>query len=194
MILYRRHLPHQYQIGQPVFVTWRLYGSLPPSRAFPPATLTSGQAFDALDRLLDGTQTGPLYLRQEPIAGMIVEAIRFSESTLRRYSLHAFVVMANHVHVLISPHVALPALMKSLKSFTAKRANQMLARTGSPFWQEESYDHCVRNEREFERIRAYVEDNPVRAGMVREATEFRWSSAWRPSWSSAADQEVRPTQ
>jgi hypothetical protein len=53
----------------------------------------------------------------------------------------------------------------------------MLVRTGSPFWQEESYDHCVRNDREFERIRAYIEENPVRAGLAGEAAEFRWSSA-----------------
>lgn len=194
MILYRRHLPHRYEIGQPVFVTWRLHGSLPTSRAFPPGTLTSGEAFAAFDRLLDEARTGPLYLRQEPIALMVVEAMNFGERTLERYSLHAFVVMANHVHVLMSPQVPLPTLMKSLKSFTARRANRMLARTGSPFWQEESYDHLVRNDREFERILAYIEDNPVRAGLVREAREFRWSSAWeRPSGSSAADLEVRPT-
>ena len=108
---------------------------------------------------------------------MVVEAIHFGERGLHRYLLHAFVVMANHVHLLISPHVPLPALIKSLKSLTARRANQMLVRTGSPFWQEESYDHCVRNDREFERIRAYIEENPVRAGLAGEAAEFRWSSA-----------------
>ncbi|MGC9971185.1 MAG: transposase [Bryobacteraceae bacterium] len=158
-------------------MTWRLHGSLPASRAFPPETLTSGQAFAAFDRLLDNARTGPLYLRQEGIARMVVEAIHFGERGLHRYLLHAFVVMANHVHLLISPHVPLPALIKSLKSLTARRANQMLVRTGSPFWQEESYDHCVRNDREFERIRAYIEENPVRAGLAGEAAEFRWSSA-----------------
>ena len=53
----------------------------------------------------------------------------------------------------------------------------MLGLTGRPFWQDESYDHMVRNEREFEKIRSYIEENPVRAGLVREASEYRWSSA-----------------
>ena len=91
--------------------------------------------------------------------------------------LACLVVMPNHVHLLATPAVALPQLMKSLKGITAKRANAMLALTGSSFWQEESYDHLVRHEQEFEKIRNYIEENPVRAGLVREASEYRWSSA-----------------
>jgi len=53
----------------------------------------------------------------------------------------------------------------------------MLGLTGKPFWQDESYDHLVRHEREFEKIRRYIEENPVRAGLVSEASEYRWSSA-----------------
>jgi hypothetical protein len=48
----------------------------------------------------------------------------------------------------------------------------MLALTGRPFWQEESYDHLVRDRREFEKIRNYVERNPMRAGWVRDASEY----------------------
>jgi hypothetical protein len=73
-----------------------------------------------------------------------------------------------------------------LKGITAKRANSMLGLTGRPFWQEESYDHLVRNEREFEKIKHYIETNPVRAGLVMEANEYRWSSA-----ASGADAPVR---
>jgi putative transposase len=72
----------------------------------------------------------------------------------------------NHVHLLVTPAVALCKLTKSLKGITAKRANAMLALTGSPFWQEESYDHLVREEGEFYKIRRYIEENPVRAGLV----------------------------
>ena len=60
--------------------------------------------------------------------------------------------MPNHVHLLATPTVALPKLTKSLKGMTSKRANTILAMTGSCFWQEESYDHRVRTEREFEKI------------------------------------------
>lgn len=145
-----------------------------------------------MDRLLDEARTGPLYLRQETVAEMMVEAIHHNASALEHYSLHAFVVMANHVHLLISPHAPLPTLMKSLKGITAKRANQMLARKGR-FWQEESYDHQARNDLEFERIRRYIEENPVRAGLVREPAEFPWSSAREAARGPLADQGVRPT-
>jgi putative transposase len=193
MTFYRRRLPHFYAAGQPVFVTWRLHGSLPPDRAFPPAALTSGQAFAALDRLLDEAKSGPFYLRQPPIADMIVEAIQYNATTLQHYILHAFVVMPNHVHLLATPSVPLPKLTKSIKSITAKRGNAMLALTGNPFWQEESYDHLVRNQREFESIRKYIEGNPVRAGLAQDANEYRWSSAGWATRGSPADQGVRPT-
>jgi REP element-mobilizing transposase RayT len=149
-----------------------------------------------MDRLLDESRSGSLYLLQPAIAEMIVEAIEYNAGSLRHYVLHAFVVMPNHVHLLVTPSVPLPRLTKSLKGITAKRANQILALTGRSFWQEESYDHLVRNQREFEKIRFYIEQNPVRAGLVKEASEYRWSSAgWatggRPRTEGSAPQ-VRP--
>lgn len=66
--------------------------------------------------------------------------------------------------------------------------------TGKSFWQEESYDHMVRDQEEFDRIRRYIEQNPVRAGLVKETCEYRWSSAGLAATGrSPADQEVRPT-
>jgi REP element-mobilizing transposase RayT len=124
---------------------------------------------------------------------MIVEAIQYNSNVLGHYLLHAFVVMLNHVHLLATPTVALPKLTKSLKGITAKRANAMWGLTGSPFWQEESFDRLVRHAGEFERIRNYIEENPVRAGLVRKASEFRWSSAGWATGGSPADQGVRPT-
>ncbi len=68
---YRRRLPHWDIPEAPVFVTWRLCGSLPQERSFLPEHLTSGEAFVALDRLLDSTRMGPVYLRQDKIAGIV---------------------------------------------------------------------------------------------------------------------------
>ena len=72
------------------------------------------------------------------------------------------------------------------KGITAKRANAITALAGSPFWQDESYDYLVRNQREFDRIRRYIEENPVRAGLVTEPSQYRWSSAdvGRTPWSA----------
>jgi putative transposase len=177
MTFYRRRLPHFYETEQPIFLTWCLHDSLPSNRAFPKNTLNSGHAFGAMDRLLDEARSEMFYLRRPGVADMIVNAIEYNAAVLGHYRLNAFVVMPNHVHLLVTPAVALPKLTKSLKGITAKRANAILALTGSPFWQEESYDHLVRHGREFDKIRDYIEENPVRSGLVREASEYRWSSA-----------------
>ena len=95
--------------------------------------------------------------------------------------------MPNHVHTLVTAAVPLPKLTKSLKGITAKKANAILGRTGRPFWQEESFVHVVRDKKEFEKIWNYIEQNPVRAGLVREASEYWWSSASSATWASLAD-------
>jgi REP-associated tyrosine transposase len=194
MIPHRRRLPHFSGIGQPVFLTWRLHGSLPPNRAFPCERLTSGEAFAAMDRLLDAARSGPTYFRQAELAAMMAHAILYNSTVLGHYTPHAWVVMPNHVHLLIPPSVPLPEPMKSLKGITAKRANEMLGRTGEPFWQDEGYDHAVRVPQEFERTGRYVENNPVRAGLAAEAEKYRWSSAAGETGGSPADQGVCPTR
>ena len=146
-----------------------------------------------MDRLLDEARTGMVFLGQPDVADMVVGAIRYNSETLKHYELHAFVVMPNHVHLLITPIIVLPKLMKSLKGITAKRANAILALTGTRFWQEESYDHLVRDHREFEKIRRYIENNPVRAGLVKDPSDYRWSSAAEATGGSPADQGLRPT-
>jgi hypothetical protein len=64
-----RRLPHFSVVGVPLFVTFRLHGSLPRGRAFRPDVLTSnGEAFAAMDRLLDTARSGPSALRRPEIA------------------------------------------------------------------------------------------------------------------------------
>jgi REP element-mobilizing transposase RayT len=138
--------------------------------------MNSGQAFVWMDRFLDTSTSGPQYLRQPVIAQMVVDAIRRGV-TLGHYRLDAYVVMANHVHLLIVPGIPVSRLLKSLKGYTAREANRCLGRTGEAFWQAESYDHWARDEREWARIKAYIEDNPVKAGLVKSAAGYQWSSA-----------------
>ncbi len=85
--------------------------------------------------------------------------------------------MPNHVHLLIVPKVEVPVLMRWLKGSTARRANLILGRTGQPFWQDESYDHYLRNGKSVLRTVEYIERNPVSAGLARSVEEWRWSSA-----------------
>ncbi|HVV45549.1 MAG TPA: transposase [Bryobacteraceae bacterium] len=128
--------------------------------------------------MLDAASSGPVYSRTPKIAQVVVEAIEYNASVFRHYELHVFAVMPNHGHLLVTPAVPLPVLLRSLKGITAKRGNVLLERTGDRFWQEESYDRVVRNSREFERLRFYVENHPVRAGIVEDSAAYQWSSAW----------------
>ena len=98
--------------------------------------------------------------------------------------------MANHVHVLLLPRIPPSRLLKSLKGYTAYQANRLLGRTGEPFWQRESYDHWVRSQEEWPRIAAYIENNPVKAGVVSQTEEISLGECAcdvaRPNWTRQA--------
>ena len=159
-----------------MFLTWHLHGSVPVSLLPPPGPLSPGQAFVWLDRQLESTRHGPLYLRHPEVAKIVVRSIHRG-AELGHYELVAYLVMANHVHLLIWPQIGPDRLLKSLKGTTAREANRLLGRTGEPFWQKESYDHWVRNAEELQKIRVYIESNPVKAGLVANLQDFLWSSA-----------------
>ena len=128
-----------------------------------------------MDRLLDNGRDGPTYLRIPGVAQLIENAIERGSGS--DYLLHAWVVMPNHVHLLITPQTDLPRIMQKLKGSSALKANQLLGRTGMTFWQEESYDRLVRDAVEFRKIENYIVQNPVRAGLAVSAEQYRWSSA-----------------
>jgi REP element-mobilizing transposase RayT len=79
-------------------------------------------------------------LSQEPIAQLVVESLCRGVE-LGQYQLGSFVLMANHVHVLLLPSIPPSLLPKAIKGYTAREANRLLERTGEPFWQRESCDH-----------------------------------------------------
>lgn len=174
----RRRLPHFDVPGQPQFITFRLQSSLPASRHFPAAHLTSGEAFLSMDRLLDGARSGPTYLRQAPTAQLLLTTLHRG-AEIEHYELHAWAILPNHVQLLITPRVSLSKLLAAIKAVAAKQANVFLRRTGQPFWQDESYDHLVRTADEFRRIQRYIESNPVTAGLTRTPEDYPWSSAYR---------------
>ena len=180
---FRRRLPHRHPEGKWLFVTWHLHGSLPQAMYPPPGKPSSSSAFVWMDRYLDAARCGPVYLAQEPIACIVAASLRRGV-LLGQYELGAYAIMANHVHVLLLPKISLSRLLQSLKGATARHANLLLGRTGETFWQAESYDHWVRDETEWDRIAAYIEDNPVKAGLVQCAEDYRWSSAGKLSGSA----------
>jgi REP element-mobilizing transposase RayT len=186
-MFYRRRLPHwQPDIAEEtfLFVAWRLAGSIPRMRApqrlageSACPTLSAGRAFLAWDREVDKAAYGPVWLRDAQVARVVADALLYGDTGRHYYQLRAWVVMPNHVHVLLRPEVSLPVITRWLKGSTARQANLPLGRTGKVFWQDESFDHRVRDEMELEHIARYVEHNPVSAGLASNARDWPWSSA-----------------
>ena len=228
---HRRHLPHWQPDGQVFFITFRLFGSLPKAvverlrsearrlKAQPPnprespreRALRESQRLFALadealaDQLRSTTSSSTRWLAQRDVATVVQEAIHRRDGNV--YRLHRYVVMPNHVHILIEPlskvgqvvnspygeshpespktdvgqvvnlsYHSLSSILHSLKRHTAHKANQLLARQGS-FWQEESYDHWVRDPADHARIIEYIDQNPCEAGLCRMPADWPLSSA-----------------
>ena len=182
-MFYRRRLPHWHpELSQEsfLFVTWRLAGSAPRNhdrRARTPGNETAGKAFVAVDREADKAAFGPIWLKDIRVAQLVRHALWYGEQERNFYSLRAWVIMPNHVPVLLRPKVPLQTIMRWLKGATARKANLILGRTGKAFWQDESFDHRVRNDNELDRIVRYIEHNPVAAGLVDQPAHWPWSSA-----------------
>jgi hypothetical protein len=79
----RRRLPHVSEIGKPLFLTWRLFGSLPAGQVYQ-TKMESGKAFVAMDRFLDTASVGPTYLRRREIAELVADSIRYGETEMGR--------------------------------------------------------------------------------------------------------------
>lgn len=122
---------------------------------------------------------GPAGVKDTRIAECVSHCLELGDSKFRRYDLHSFVVMANHVPVLLTPKIEMQWITRSLKGITARLCNQILQRTKGPFWQQECCDHWCRDDVEFQRIRDYIARNPVKAGLVKKPEEWPWSSAHR---------------
>jgi putative transposase len=124
--------------------------------------------FRSFDAQLDNASGSALWLHQPEIAKLVQQALHFHDER-NSYNLLCYCIMPNHVHAVVSLSDQCPPLaqtLKSVKSYTARLANQLLGREGQ-FWQRESYDHIVRNAAELERMIAYVVNNPVKAGLIK---------------------------
>ncbi|MDF7819177.1 transposase [Runella sp. MFBS21] len=196
---YYRYLPHFQPKDGTFFVTARLHHSLPKEvlerlkeekqQAYRHilATSTSEEErkiairnlhkrhFANWDKYLDQNQNDPQWLKQPEIAQIVVEALHFWDK--KSYELVCYTLMPNHFHLVIDTYEypkPLYRIMHSLKSYTAKLANKLLNRTGA-FWQEESYDHVVRNGQELYNINKYILDNPVKAGLINNWEDYPFS-------------------
>jgi len=122
---------------------------------------------------------GSCVLNQPECAKLVVDAWKHFDR--ERYHLHAWVVMPNHVHLIVQMlgNHALSDAIESWKRYTATRINRLLGRKGA-FWQEDYWDRYVRDEIHFKNAVAYVHENPVKAGLIQKAEDWAWSSASGP--------------
>jgi putative transposase len=146
--------------------------------------------FERWEEYLDKAEFGPRWLSQPEIAEIVKEALHYRDGKV--FDLHAFCIMSNHVHTVFEPLSKserrsdlygsdyqsdlqpLHKIMQSLKSRTARQANIILKREGA-FWQDESYDRVIRDNDEYVRTVNYVLENPVKAGLVSQWDEWRWT-------------------
>ncbi len=179
---HRRNLPHWQQGGVWIFVTWRLGDSLPKVRLDqwkeeraiwlslhpePWDRKTEAEYHDRFSQQIDewlDQGSGSCVLREPANANIVAEALRYFDG--ERYEIASFVVMPNHVHVLfrlLGDH-ALAEILKSWKGFTTREINRRSGKTGS-LWQDEYWDRLIRNERHFFKVKEYIRENPVKAGL-----------------------------
>jgi len=87
--------------------------------------------------------------------------------------------MPDHVHLLLVPlhdidgPISIPEILQPIKSESAHRINRLLQCRGR-VWQDESFDHVLRRQERIEVTLDYIMQNPVRAGLVASAQEYRW--------------------
>ncbi len=131
--------------------------------------------FKSWDDFLDSNLNAPYHLRDKAVAQLNSDAIKFYDG--KRYQLYTFCIMSNHIHLmfrLLPDSPPLWKVMQDLKKYTALNSNRLIGQRDVPFWDEESYDHLVR-EKEFNRILAYILNNPVKAGLVKDWRDWPWT-------------------
>lgn len=177
----RGYIPHFDDIGFVQFITFRLADSVPQTVLKKwKAELSSGLITDAqwrrrVEYYLD-QNFGSGSLKRPVIANLVKDAL--IELDGRKYRLIAWVIMPNHVHLLLEPidGFPLPEIMHSIKSYTAHKANAHLNRTGH-FWAKEYFDRYIRDSRHYWNTVNYIENNPVKARLCRVPEEWAYSSA-----------------
>jgi REP element-mobilizing transposase RayT len=98
-------------------------------------------------------------------------AVRYWDG--KRIDLDAAVVMPDHVHALfrIVDGSLLENILRSVKSYSGRAINKLMSRQG-PVWQDESFDHIVRDEASWENKMEYIQQNPVRKGLVGSSDQY----------------------
>ncbi len=192
--IHERNLPHWEQDGTTYFITFRLADSLPQKKldqwiSERQAWLkTHNEPFSEMEleeyaqlfneRINDWLDAGEgsCLLAKKNNAKIVADALKHFDG--QRYRLGEWVVMPNHVHVVVTPigDHSLTDIIQSWKSFTAHEINKNTDSSGQ-LWQHESYDHIVRSPEQLCHFEQYIHNNPAKAGVnVEQASRLPFAS------------------
>jgi REP element-mobilizing transposase RayT len=136
--------------------------------------------FEWLDSQILSIPDTPDFLKHKDIAQIVMDTLIFHNGV--RYILYAYCIMPNHVHVIIQQNAEedgnpypLPKITQSWKRHSSTQIKRVLNRS-EPVWQDESYDHVIRNEQELSYYLEYTIMNPVHAGLA-----VKWED-WGFTW------------
>lgn len=185
----RGYLPHLDQPGLIQALTFRLHDSVPVQiidrwkGELALAAATDTKTRQAREQELrwriaryEDAGHGACWLADQRIGQLVEQALLHFDGD--RYHLGAWCIMPNHVHVLIKTVTGyrLDQVVHSWKSYTALQANRLLSRSGH-FWARDFYDRYIRDDAHLARAIAYIEQNPVKAGLVTKPEAWPYSSA-----------------
>lgn len=184
----RGYLPHFEGAATTQHVTFHLADSLPQSalqrleaglKTFP-SEKRDVERRKRIEAWIDAGH-GTCVLREPSIADMVQRALLTLDA--RRYRLLAWIVMPNHVHSLFQPIEpwTVAKIVASWKKYTSRKICDYRRDRGqnliTPVWHREYWDRYIRDERHLANTIQYIHLNPVKAGFVAKAENWRWSSA-----------------
>ena len=135
---------------------------------------------------------GQCFMRDERVAQIVKDALFYYDGN--KYKIIAWCIMPNHVHTLIEVFngISLSEIIHSWKSYSANQINKLLNRTGQ-VWMMEYFDRYIRDYEHFDKVVNYIHNNPVKAGLVKYPSEYRWSSAYEGDCGVGVQASSLPT-
>ncbi len=180
---HKRNLPHLYYDDGIYFITFRLADSIPSDKVAEIKKANDKDIDDEkfvrllkkYDKILDAGLYGHKHLLNPEVAEICKYSLHFPDG--KDYKLICYCIMPNHIHLvfeLVNKNRGISKIMQSIKRTSARKCNLILNRTGK-FWQDESYDRLVRDDKELYFIIRYVLMNPLNTGLVENWSDWKYT-------------------
>jgi putative transposase len=114
------------------------------------------------------------YFRSPRIARWLLKSLQ-QISVQQSFSLHAYCLMPDHLHILLQGDSPSSDLLSFVKTFKHKTTFYFRAKTGKTLWQISFFDHILRTAEDLSKSAEYILSNPVRAGLVQRPNEYPYS-------------------